>query len=297
MNGTREPIIIGICGRSCSGKGALTEALSSINREVLLLQADCYFHKSTSCTYNGYQCWEHTDCISFDRLIDDLRSLKRGKDTVIRVETPWMPQVDIEITHEDMSTKKLIIVDGFLIFAVKELVDLFEYKIIIHASDFNILYRRQMRDGVGQINYIHDVVVPVSKQYEKMQKDNADLVIDGDKPKDEVISNVGKYLNGNLSQNNSNFKLGLPPNESSWKVYPGDLIMDNTWHPIDFDNNKEWVIKEKNRIDKGEELKGNTFRYRRNPHSGIYEIRLSTQYKPNIYRYTLEPTPAWQSWQ
>jgi len=292
----RHPLIVGICGRSCSGKGALTEALASVNREVLLLQADCYFHKSTSCTYRGYQCWEHTDCISFDRLIDNLRSLKKGKDTVIRVETSWMPQVNIEISHDDMRTRKLIIVDGFLIFAVEELVDLFDYRVFIHASDFNILYRRQVRNGVGQINYIHDVVIPVSKEYEQIQKYNADLVIDGDRPKDGIINNVGRYLCEKLSQSNADFRIGLPPKQLAWKVYPGDLVMDNTWHPIDFDNLKEWVKKEKDRLDAGEELKGNTFRYRRSPHSGTYEVRLSTQYKPNICRYTREPTPPWQSW-
>jgi len=29
--GTQGLLIVGICGRSCSGKGALTEALASIN--------------------------------------------------------------------------------------------------------------------------------------------------------------------------------------------------------------------------------------------------------------------------
>lgn len=293
-NRTQRPFVIGICGRSCAGKGALTEALASVNREVLLLQADCFFHRSTSCTYNGYQCWEHTDCISFDRLIENLRSLIRGKDTIIHVETPWMPQVDIEIFRADISTKKLIIIDGLLIFAVKELADLFDYRIFVDASDFNILYRRQMREGMGQINYIHDVVIPVSKEYEQVQKDMADLLIDGDKPKEEVITYAGRCINEKLSELNLGFRLKLPPDYSPWKVYPNDLIMDSTWHPIGFDNYKDWVKKEKGRLDAGEELKGNTFRYRRNPHSGRYEVRLSSQYKPGTCRYTLEPTSPWR---
>jgi uridine kinase len=284
---TQGPFVVGICGRSCSGKGALTEGLASVNREVLLLQADWYFHNSTLCTYRGYQCWEHTDCIAFDRLFDDLHSLKNGKDTVIRVETPWMPQV-IEISHDDMRKKRLIIVDGFVIFAVGELVDLFDYKIFIQVSDFNVLYRRQMRNGVEQINYIHDVVIPVSKEYEQIQKDNADLVIDGDKPKYEVISNAGTYLCEKLSQGNIDFKIGLPPQQLPWKVHPGDLLMDHEWHPIDYEDLKDWVKKKKDSLDAGEELKGNTFRYRRNPHSGMYEVRLSHKY--TICRYTRKPT-------
>jgi len=262
--------------------------LASVNREVLLLEADWYFHNTTSCMYRGYQCWEHTDCIAFDRLVDDLRSLKSGKDTAIRVETPWMPQGDIEISCEDMRTKKLIIVDGFLTFAVEELIDLFDYRIFIHASDVNVLYRRQMRNGVEQINYIHDVVIPVSKEYEQMQKDNADVVIDGDRPKDEVINSTGKYLREKLSQGNIDFKIGLPPRELPWKVHPDDLLMDHEWHPIDYEDLKDWVKERKDKLDAGEQLTGNTFRYRKNPHSGMYEVRLSHKYI--ICRYTREPT-------
>jgi hypothetical protein len=88
------------------------------------------------------------------------------------------------------------------------------------------------------------------------------------------------------------FQVKLPPKHSPWKVHFGDLIMDHAWHPIDLDNLKEWVKKEKHRLDKGEELQGNTFRYRRNPHSGAYEVRLSTRYRPSICRYTSEPTPV-----
>jgi uridine kinase len=285
---TQEPFVVGICGRSCSGKGALTEALASVNREVLLLEADWYFHNTTSCTYRGYQCWEHTDCIAFDRLVGNLHSLKNGEGAVIRVETPWMPQGDIEIPREDMRTKKLIIVDGFLIFAVERLIDLFDYKIFIHTSDVNVLYRRQMRNGVEQINYIHDVVIPVSKEYEQMQKDNADVVIDGDRPNDEVINNTGTYLCDKLSQSNIDFKLGLPPQQLPWKVHPGDLLMDHEWHPTDYEDLKDWVKERKDRLDAGEELKGNTFRYKRNLRSGMYEVRLSHKY--TICRYTREPT-------
>jgi hypothetical protein len=177
--------------------------------------------------------------------------LKKGKDTVIRVETPWMPQGNIEISHEDMRTKKLIIVDGFLIFAVKDLVDLFDYRIFIHASDFNVLYRRQMRDGVEQINYIHDVVIPVSKEYEQIQNDNANDTVDGDKSKEEIIKCAGKCLREQLSQSNVDFRINLPAEGRPWKVYPGDLLMDHEWHPIDYENLRDWVKERKDRLDAG----------------------------------------------
>jgi hypothetical protein len=203
-----------------------------------------------------------------------------------------MKQVSIKVSNEDMHAKKLVIVDGFLIFAVKELADLFDYKLFIDASDYNILIRRLKRDGFRQFNYITDVVIPVSKEYEQIQRDNADVVIDGDRLKDEVIRSVTRFLNDKLLQSDIDFRIKLSLKQSSWKVYFGDLITDHAWHPIDFDNLKEWVRKQKYRLDKGEELKGNTFRYRRNRHSGMYEVRLSPQYRPSICHYTSEPTPV-----
>jgi uridine kinase len=289
-----QPIIVGICGRSCSGKGVVTETLASINKDILLLQADLYFNNSTSCNYKGYQCWDHTNCISFDRLINNLHMMKNCKDTVIHVETPWMPQVDIHMDQKDMRSKKLIIIDGFLIFAIKELVDMFDIKVFVEASDATILQRRQTRNGGGQINYIKDVVIPVSKEYEKLQKDNADVIIDGNRSKTEVIYDIGKYLNNKLKEMNSEININLPPQYTPWEVHPGDYLMDNTWHPIKFENLKEWVKKKKDQINNNEVLKGNTFRYRRNPESQCYEIRLSSQYKPNIYRYTLENSSKWK---
>jgi uridine kinase len=291
---SNQPLLVGICGWSCSGKGELTEALASVNCEVLLLQADYYFRENTSCTYKGYPCIEHTDCISFDRLIDNLRSLKEGKDIVIRNVPSWMHQDNIEISHEDILKKKIIIIDGFLIFAIRELVDLFDYRVFIHASNYNILVRRLKRDGFGQFNYIIDVVIAVSQEYEQIQTDNADLIIDGDKSKEELIDNAGRCLNEQLSQSDADFRLGLPPKKSPWKVHFGDLLTDHEWHPIGFEDLKDWVKEKKDRLDIGEELKGNTFKYRRNPNSGTYEVRLrhrdSHNKIINICRYTREPT-------
>jgi|GEM_PF-2234910 Uridine kinase len=288
-----QPLIIGICGRSCSGKGVLTEALASTNREVLLLSTDCYFRSNSTYTFNGYQCWEHSECIDFDRLVDNIRSLKNCNETVISVETPWMPHVNINITRKDMSTKKLIIVEGFLLFVIKELSDLCDYKLFIHVSDYNILYRRQLRNGVGEINYVHDVVIPISKEYEQEQRNRADIVICGDNPKDKVINEANKYLSEKIAQRDANFNLDFSSNRTPWTVYSGDLLMDTTWHPIDFENLKDWVKKERDRLDVGEELKGNTFRYRRSHYADGYEIRLSSQYNCKICRYTAEPTQPW----
>jgi uridine kinase len=283
----KKPFVVGVSGRSCSGKGVATETLASANYNVLLLQSDYYFYENTPCTYKGYSCWEHVNCIDFDRLIRDVEFLERGKEIIIRTPT-WMSRTEVSISYEDLIEKSLIIVDGFLTFTVKKLVDIFDYKIFVDASDYNILSRRPMRDGFAAFNYVRDVVIPVSKEYERIQKESADLIVDGDSSKNEVVRKIVQALQGKLS--GTGIGVTLPFGQSPWKVHLGDLVQDNVWHPIDFGDLKQWVKKEKDRLDNGEELKGHTFRYRKNLQTGTYEVRLSTLHKPRICRYNREPT-------
>jgi len=188
--------------------------------------------------------------------------------------------MNIKISREDIKIKRIIIVDGFLIFAIKELVELFDHKLFVDVSDYNLLKRRLIRNGFEGFNYICDVVIPVSKEYEQIQMSNAGTIIDGNKTKEEVIDDTYRYFH----------KIGfsLKQTNQSWKVHPGDLLTDHESHPIDIEDLKDWVKKEKGKLDKGEELKGHTFRYRKNLHLGIYEVRLSSTIP--ICRYTREPT-------
>lgn len=287
MANNRNLKLVGICGRSCSGKGVVTEALASVNCEVLALQADNYFRKVTPCSYGGYSCWEHLDCISSDRLLNDLYALKTGGSIDLMIEAPWMHPEIIKITSQDMDTKQIIVVDGFLIFAVPSLLDVMDFKIFIDVSDSNLLERRVKRNGEGERNYIENVVIPVSREYQ-MQNGTADVVIDGNQSKQNVINDSVKYIRERLPLSAACFRPALPPERSPWPVHPGDLLTDNAWHPISFSDLKDWVKNERQKLDRGQELSGNTFRYRKNPDSDTFEIRLSR--KHYVYRYNLTPT-------
>ena len=67
------------------------------------------------------------------------------------------------------------------------------------------------------------------------------------------------------------------------KVFPGDLLMDHLWHPIDYDYLKAWVKEYEEELESGKEMKGDHFRYRKNMGNCGYEVRLSQSY--HMYRY------------
>ncbi len=283
-NQAKSPFVIGICGRSCSGKGVLCDKIASVNKNVLLLKMDIFFRRGTSCHYKGHDCIEHTDCIRFDHLIEIVRALKKGQSCTIHSETPWLSQGDMEISSEDLKLKDLIIVEGFLLFTNKRLVELFDHRIFMDISDLNIMYRRLLRENsLDRIHYIYDVIIPVSKEYEQEQKRNAKVIFDGNQSKKEVLQDVATHLNNKLADRKPQITTKLSLKQQPWTVYPGDLVSDGEWHPIDYDNLKDWVKLKRDDMYDGEERKGDHFRYIYNNHTGDYEIRLSSKY--NMLHY------------
>ena len=162
-------------------------------------------------------------------------------------------------------------------------MNLFDHRIFIDVSDENLLSRRLKRqDGQGRA-YIKDVIIPVSKLFEDEQKRNADIPVNGNDTKEQVINNVWKKINEKLVERKINLSLGLAPSRLPWKLYPSDLLMDHMWHPVDYDNLKLWVKGYKSELESGREMKGDHFRYRKNLRNCNYEIRLSHRY--HMYRY------------
>jgi len=69
------------------------------------------------------------------------------------------------------------------------------------------------------------------------------------------------------------------------KIYLGDLVTGNAWHPVDFNHLRGWAQRRKARLDSGEELRGSHFVYRKNFRLGTYEIRLRSKYTSCRYRW------------
>jgi DnaJ domain len=63
----------------------------------------------------------------------------------------------------------------------------------------------------------------------------------------------------------------------------GLLIRDHKWHDVEFENLKDWVKKRKHRLNAGEMLKGNTFRYKFNRRTSRYQVRLRSSVQSAHY--------------
>jgi uridine kinase len=182
----KKPLIIGVCGRSCSGKSTVVEELEKKYKgQFLHINQDKFFRMKAN-------NWESPDALRFDRLIYSVKKLKRGESTHIPSHR-WT-----EVFDRLVEPHSMIIVEGYLLFVNKELNKLFDKKIFVDVSDQNLLYRRTERDikifGKSKTEYTFNWVIPESKKYEKMQRDVADYIIDGNKSKGDVRKEIEKII-------------------------------------------------------------------------------------------------------
>jgi len=178
-----QPFIIGVCGRSCSGKTTVIKELEEKYKgEFLHINQDKFFKVKAD-------NWESPDSLRLDRLIYSIKKLKKRESTHIPSHR-WT-----EVFDREVKPHKVIIVEGYLLFVNKELSSLFDKKIWVDISDQNILWRRTLRDGnTGGADYTMNVVIPESKKYEAIQRKEADIVIDGNKSKEEIIKEIERHI-------------------------------------------------------------------------------------------------------
>jgi uridine kinase len=175
--------IVGLAGRSCSGKSTIAKMLeANYSHKIVRICQDRFFKKYAD-------DWESPSALNNYNLIYSLRKLKNGQSTHIP-SAGWT-----EVYDRLVDPKPITLVEGYLLFENREIVDLCDVKIYVDVSDVNILYRRTKRDGTSAyIDYTMFNVIDTSHKYMKKQKQVAEVIIDGNKSKEDGYNDVVKYL-------------------------------------------------------------------------------------------------------
>lgn len=178
-----KSIFIGVSGRSCSGKSTVVKELEhKYAGNVLHINQDKFFKIKA-------ENFERPDCLRTDRLIYSIKRLKTGHPTHIPSHR-WTETFDREVRPH-----RVVIVEGYLLFENEELSDLFDEKIWVDVNDLNLLYRRMKRDGnINGLDYCMNIVIPESKKYEKIQRARADVIIDGNQSKEEILKELESHV-------------------------------------------------------------------------------------------------------
>ena len=87
--------------------------------------------------------------------------------------------------------KKYVLIEGFMLFKDKKVVDFLDKKIYLELSEEKIIERRKIRFEQDHLNdYDAKVAIPEFLKRGVTQKKDADYVIDADKPQAEVTKEV-----------------------------------------------------------------------------------------------------------
>ena len=202
-------LILGIAGGTGSGKTTVVnQILNELpDEEVTVISQDSYYKKNDHLSYKE-RCninFDHPNAIDFDLLIEHVKELK--KDNVI--EQPIYSFVthnrvqDTLITHP----KKVVIIEGILILTKKELRDLIDIKVFVHADSDERLIRRLKRDIQERGRDINEVLEryqstlkPMHDEFIEPTKNYADLIIPNDTYNTVAIDIVRTVINESLER-------------------------------------------------------------------------------------------------
>ena len=202
-----DVITIGIAGGTGSGKTTITRKLMQrFGGDVTVVYHDNYYkeHHDMPLTERARLNYDHPNAFDTDMLVEDLKKLRRGEEI-------YCPVYDYTIHDRTDKTltvnpARVVIVEGILIFASRELCDQMDIKIYVDTdADVRILRRitRDVRDRGRSLESVIDqylsTVKPMHEQFVEPSKRNADIIIpEGGQNKvamDMVIERVQAHLN------------------------------------------------------------------------------------------------------
>ena len=204
-----ERIVVGICGGTGSGKTTLAKNIFSKVGETnaLLISMDSYYKKKKGLSYEE-RCkvnHDHPDSIDMELLMTHLKDLKKGRSIKC-------PIYDFEMRNRSdeyilMDSKKIIIIEGILLFSNPELVDLLDIKVFVDTdADVRIL-RRLARDVKERGRTIDSVmtqylttVKPMHDKYIEPNKKLADVIVpeggENQVAYDMLVNTIVNKING-----------------------------------------------------------------------------------------------------
>lgn len=178
-------IVIGIAGGSGSGKTTLMKSLlARFQDDVTVLSHDNYYRPYEELTIEERQKvnYDHPDAFDTDMMIEHLRQLKAGH----AIECPVYDYTTYSRTKETthLEPRKVILVEGILIFENKTLCSLLDIKLFVDTDADVRLIRRIRRDVAKRGRSLESVlsqylatVKPMHEQFVEPSKKNADLVV------------------------------------------------------------------------------------------------------------------------
>ena len=185
-----KSIVIGLCGGTGSGKTTLAKRIrESVGEDALLIGMDAYYKHNPHLSFEE-RCrinYDHPDAFDTELFLKDLRTVKSGGAIDCPVYDYSTHLRSSETIH--MESRRLIIVEGILLFANPEIVKELDIKIFVDTdADVRIL-RRILRDVEERGRSLESVI----QQYLQTVKPMHESFIEPFKRVADIIVPEGGY--------------------------------------------------------------------------------------------------------
>ncbi|HVJ15170.1 MAG TPA: uridine kinase [Polyangiaceae bacterium] len=181
----RKTLIIGVAGGTGSGKTTLARRLAEeLPADVVIVEHDWYYRDRSGLSPEEREAvnYDEPDALENQLLAEQLSELKRG-------QAVDAPQYEFA-THtrsarvRRIEPRRIVVVEGILLFAVPELRRLFDLRIFVDTDDDIRLMRRIARDLVDRGRDIASIeqqyygsVRPMHLQHVAPSKQHAHLIV------------------------------------------------------------------------------------------------------------------------
>ncbi len=180
-----QRIVIGMAGGTGSGKTTLAERISrAFGGDALLLSMDCYYKDNSHLAFEERvkTNYDHPDAYDIPLIVEHIKALKDGK----HIDHPTY-DFSQHVRGEKwvgLDSARVIIVEGILVFAIKEIVDLLDIKIFVDTdADVRILRRitrdvnERGRDLNSVVRQYLTTVKPMHEHFVEPSKRMADVIV------------------------------------------------------------------------------------------------------------------------
>ncbi len=185
-----KPIVIGIAGGTGSGKSTIVKKIrEDIGDNVAIICHDYYYKSNDDLSYEQRSKlnFDHPNSLDTNMMIEDIRALKDNKS----VDIPVYDFVNHTRSEQKIHVepKKVIIVEGILIFENIELVKELDIKVFVDTDADVRIIRRIVRDVKERGRSLDSVV----EQYLTTVKVMHEQFVEPSKKKADIIIPEGGY--------------------------------------------------------------------------------------------------------
>ncbi len=198
-----DSYIIGIAGGSGSGKTSFIHSIKEFfsDEELCIISQDNYYQEREKQVIdeNGIRNFDLPSSIIADDFYRDLNKLAAGES--IEREEYVFNNAEKEPSIIRLNPAQVIIAEGLFVFAEERLKDLYNLKIMIHATDDKKIIRRIKRDRIERNYPLEDVlyryekhVIPSYNAHIFPHLEDADIIINNNVSYDNALDVLCTFI-------------------------------------------------------------------------------------------------------